>query len=543
MARGADNFFISNPMDSHDWTHTSTVRSSLYAEIKKQGGSVAKFEAELKPIFAAMPKSDDGRVNNGTARYALHRLFSQKYGWSVKGLQPAGAAWVATMAVTPDVKDVIKYMVPSYIQDLLLARTGADSFDLHALAVIASTIEHLARSELLSNVYSVFTTLEIPVPGKRTEQQVNEILDAFMMIHAFGLNLDVSVIQDVEKAKEHLSKSHSGWAALQTFVRDVKQQVGRGSELSFDEIVQVAAKILEGYAQWQGQDCRRVKEELSAKPSHHDGRVHFSEVQPSHAAGRRSLFTESEADLEKFGVLSKAPESAQTELIISNYINSQNMCLSTASYYTACCVNECEGLLARLEREVAAPAVKPEELGRLMKTLPGPGISESLMQEINGLADQTSGMVPLHGRALAGWMHRAFPLECPAPDVQHNQKVTNPKTPDEWIGDSGLQVAELEEMIGEIAQVLAQYTTMGKKAGGDLSAGEMMSDPEADIIRVHPPSRRGLQQAQSSLLGFVGTLFRLAAMVSMMSLVVVVGKSSLKATGSGKDKGLLKDFV
>jgi DNA-directed RNA polymerase subunit F len=559
-------------MDSHDWTHTSVVRNSLNAEVRKQGGSVARFEEELKPIFAAMPKDAVGRVNNGTARYTLQRLFSQKYGWSVKGLQPAGAAWVATMSVTPDVKDVTKYMVPTYVQDLLLAQTGSDRFDIHALAIIASTIEHLAHSEVLSYVYSVFATLELQIPGKKTQDQVNEILDVFMMVHAFGLNLDVSVLADVQKAKEHLSKSHSGWSQLQAFARDVKQSAGLSGELDFDEIVRVATLILERYAQWQGKDCRRVKEELSSKPSHRDGRVPLSEVQPSYATGRRSLFTESEADLEKLGVLSKSSEGGHSELIISNYINSQSMCLSTASFYTACCMNECEGLLATLEREAAAPAMAPEELGRLMKNLPGPGISDSLLQEMHGLADPNSGKVQLHSRALASWMHKAFPLECPAPDVQHSQKVTNPKTPDEWIGDNDLQVQELEEMMGEIAQVLAQYTTMGKKAEsntgkqsttvgkqvlkqytidvqgvaqynamGDVSADQMVSDPEADIIRLNP--RAIQQQAQSGVLGFIGTLFRLAAMASMMSLVYVVGKSSIMATSNGKDKGLLKDFV
>merc|ERR1719253_1475485 len=108
-------------MDSHDWTHTSVVRNSLVAEMKSP--KVAELEGALRPIFAAMPKDAAGRLNNGTARYALHRLFSEKHGWSIKGLQPAGAAWMATMTVTPDVKDITKYMVPTYLQDQLLAQS------------------------------------------------------------------------------------------------------------------------------------------------------------------------------------------------------------------------------------------------------------------------------------------------------------------------------------------------------------------------------------------------------------------------------------
>merc|ERR1740117_988486 len=184
------------------------------------------------------------------------------------------------------------------------------------------------------------------------------------MVYAFGVNLDVSMLDDVQKAKALLDRSHSGWSQLQAFAHDVKKSVSSDRELDFDQIVQVVEMIGERYVQWHSNDCRRVKEELVAKASHHEGRVQLSEVQPSHAIGRRSLFTESSEDLEKLGVLSDAAEQEpvvqlhrdrfKAKLIIPNYVNSQSMCLSTASFYTACCVNECESLLGKLEREVAA---------------------------------------------------------------------------------------------------------------------------------------------------------------------------------------------
>merc|ERR1719198_910949 len=157
-----------------------------------------------------------------------------------------------------------------------------------------------------------------------------------------------------------------------------------------------------------------------------------------------------------------------------------------------------------------------------MTLLPGPDPAESLLQELHSLADQ-SGQVPLHGRALAQWMHRAFPFECPAP---HSQKVTNPKTPDEWMGESGLEVAELEEMMAEITGVLARYTTMGKKADKDVYASDdTVSDPDSDVVRIHPPPKQ--TQPQQHLLS---TLFHFAAMCSMMGIVAVGAKSGLLAT-------------
>jgi len=535
-AVGAENFFIENPMDSHDWTHTSVVRKTLLAELRASSAKVAVLEEELRPIFSAMPKDAGGRLNNGTARYALHRLFSAKHGWSIKGLQPAGAAWATSLSVTPDVKDVTKYMVPTYLQQLLSAQLRVEGFDLHSLAILAAAMEHLIHAETESYVYSVFTTLGLPIPGERTEKEVDEVLDAFMMVYAFGLNLDVSVLEDVQKARAQLERWHSGWPQLQSLARNIRS-ASFARELSFPEIVQVVEKIQEGYAQWQGKDCLRVKEELMAKPSHRDGHVQLSEVSSSHAMGRRSLFTESAEELEKLGVLSTASDTG-SQLIISNYVNSQSMCLSTASFYTACCINECEGLLARLEREVAAPSAEPNQLAKLMAALPGPGLSEALVQEIPSLIDQDSGLVSLHGRALAGWMHRAFPLECPAPN---SHKVTNPKTPDEWIGESGLQVQELEEMMSETAQVLKRYTTMGKSGEEIPRNDDPLPDPSIDVVRIHPTP---LEQEQPRHL--LVSIFRLAAMSSMMGLVVIAGKSHLRsgllATRGHKDK-VFKDFV
>jgi len=408
----------------------------------------------------------------------------------------------------------------------------------------------LVRAEMNSIVYSVMTTLGLPIPGKRTEKEVEVILETFMMTYAFGLNLDAAMLADVQRAKTHLEKSHSGWPQLQAFAKDVKKSVFGDAGLEFAEIVQVVLKIGEGYVQYQGKDCTRVKEELAAKPSYQDGRVLVSEVEASIKSGRRSLFTENVGDLEKLGVLDTVSDTAiQRKLIIPNYVNSQSMCLSTASFYAACCVNECEGLLARLERQVAAPLAEPALLASLIATLPGPGISASLVQELHGLADQSLGMIPLHGRALAGWMHRAFPLECPAPA---SQKVTNPKTPDEWMGESGSQVAELEEMMGEIADVLAKYATMGKKAPQELYV-EDVSDARGDILSIHPTfvpdqihSHWDFHHVIADILGMA---FRLTAMCSMIGLVAIGTQhySSLLATVTGKGKVVaeygMKDYV
>jgi len=175
------------------------------------------------------------------------------------------------------------------------------------------------------------------------------------------------------------------------------------------------------------------------------------------------------------------------------------------------------------ERLIAAPSAGPAQLARFVAALPGSGITESLLQELPGLADRTTGMVALHGREFAGWMHRAFPLECPAP---HSQKVTNPMTPDEWMGDGGPRVQELEGMMAEIAQVLVRYTTMGNETGqaaaGVVADGGSSHGASADVVSISQPASQQWKHARPHLLA---TTFRFMAMSSMMVLVAIAAKS------------------
>jgi hypothetical protein len=371
------------------------------------------------------------------------------------------------------------------------------------------------------------------------------------MAFAFGLNLELSGLEDVKKAKAHLDKFHSAWPELKAFVRSLRPA---GKELDFGEIVMVVQRIEAEYGQYQGKDCQRAKEELVAKPSHHDGLVQLSEVQPSHVFGRRMLFADSKVELKKLGVVTKT-----NEVLISNYVNSQSMCLSTASYFSACCVNECEGLLARLERDVAAPAAEPSHLTNLMAELPGHHITQSLLQEIPSLVDAASGKVALHGHALAAWMHRAFPSECPDP---HQHEAINPRTPDDWMSESSLNMKEIQELMAESARALSKYTSMGKEAAGPTDAPKMiekecqcspnghackchklpgerlrrvedgLSDPSEDIVRIVFSTKQDIKPKRQILT----SVFQLLAVCSMLVSAAFTATAGLSSSRSDVDK-------
>merc|ERR1719440_1032948 len=103
--------------------------------------------------------------------------------------------------------------------------------------------------------------------------------------------------------------------------------------------------------------------------------------------------------LRRLGTLRESSR-AEAQLIIPNYINSQSMCLSTASFYGACCINECEGLIAKIERAGLSPAARTDELASLMKMLLQ-GEQQALIQTLDDLEDKEAGLVSIHTRAFA----------------------------------------------------------------------------------------------------------------------------------------------
>merc|ERR1719343_1589471 len=78
------------------------LERALLAEIEEVMGSdhrrategrLGRIEALVAPSFAALPKNEFGRLGHAAARYATHRLFVQRHGWYVRGLEPGSGAW------------------------------------------------------------------------------------------------------------------------------------------------------------------------------------------------------------------------------------------------------------------------------------------------------------------------------------------------------------------------------------------------------------------------------------------------------------------
>merc|ERR1719330_836856 len=135
-------------------------------------------------------------------------------------------------------------------------------------------------------------------------------------------------------------------------------------------------------------------------------------------------------------------------VVIPNYIQSESNCLAGSSFYSVCCFDECEGLLGHLERELRGSSVAPSNVlaavARLSSdTVHAPrNLSVALQSRLDGIAQIHGGIVPLHGRLFAQWMHHAYPRECRFP---HVVGASNRVSPNEWMDSMDLEAMASEE--------------------------------------------------------------------------------------------------
>jgi len=419
-------------LNEHEWADIEKVLLVLRSEVNASSGNgrkISKIKDLVKPIYTAMPKTKDGLLSKETARYAMHRYFTEFHGWSIKGLQPAGAAWQQVMTVEDGTDELNKYMLPAYLQDVALVEMKMSNFDLNGLAVLISTYEHIDYNTLLSTLYSIITTLDMQTGGDKTEDEVREILEAYLMIYAYGVDIDTVNRDDIRNTKTQLQQNQPDWQSLSAFIWDIKKQMFAKSELNFGEIVQVVNAFGDKYAQWHEQDCTRAHNYLVGLSSFNFSSTLLQDVNVSTAEGRRDLLTEKKGFMKKIGAVFA---DTRHRLVIPNYLNSQSMCLVTASFHSVCCMNKCNAIYAKLEEGVGAPVSKAEDLHSLVSHLPGnsPKMSEESFKALQDIADE-EGLIQLHSHSFAAWMHQRFPLECPQPHFKSH--LTDPKTPDEWM--------------------------------------------------------------------------------------------------------------
>jgi hypothetical protein len=519
----ASSFLKANPSSHQERISESEVQSSLLAEVEGTFGSgsatsrLKQMEVALMPMFAALPKNEHGHLERATVRYALHRLFVQRHGWFIKGLHESGAHRNSTSTA-----GLLKEQVPGYVQDLFEKRLGGQGFGLHELAVLAATIEHLVHNEAVKRLGDALSVHKLLPTSPMKEKTVDSLLDTYMTGYILGEDMSNKTAEEVLLTKLDMPYLFMAWPATQDFVRNVRKNItqSEGSAeqkasgaLDFALVARVAERVGEQFGRFQDHECRQMKDALVAKEVGGTGRLRLSDFWKPALDNPNGgwQFQESLSYLRQVGALDES-DAQNPRVMIANYISSPTNCIASSSFYSVCCMDECEGLIGHLENQIAAPESSPERVAILVADLPSSSvaapraISQTLLSRLDEIAAGHGGTVQLHGRLFAQWMHHVYPRECPFP---HVAGTTNPQTPDEWLEATGEDsVATVEEM-GELLQQLNETD--------ELAVDSLPWSPEEELL-VH---RAPVQKVRgSSIMSKIRSPVLFAAMAALIYSLV-----------------------
>jgi len=491
----------------------------------------------LQTTFRSLPKNARGAVSASSARFAIHRLFVQRHGWHVKGLAPQSGSWTTSApALGMDGR------LPQSLVDLVEEQLAHDDFQLREMAVLAATIETMIHGEVLGRLNRTYQAFGWDVKTILGKDDAVQIMNTYMTAFLAGYNVSQFTPQRLHEARDHIMLTYPYWRPMEELLRDMHQKLAPGRrDYAFSDILSILEAVNERVGvRVDESNCgdisRRLMQMEEAKGT---GRVRLRDFYASHLQEGNWQFQERVEFLRQLGVLDESDPSA-TRLMIPNYLNMQANCVNVSNFYDLCCMDKCEDLLGHLESQIQAPHAPPERILSLVAGLPsahGPSeqnLSASLVTKLHEVAQHHGGLVPLHGRLFAQWMHFVYPRDCPYPHVAGTTKIM---LDTDWSEETGMaSYFTHDEMQSYIASVESSSHDAGSSAlvteeteDEEMCTAGMWAPDEALVDAVHgkplppPPPRT------SSIRSFM----RLAALLAvMMSSVIVMKEVALQSLKS-----------
>jgi len=544
MVLSRANEFLKAPLTHHsERVSEEDIGVSLLDEVEGGLGTgsatsrLGQMEAILRPIVAALPKNQFGKMGHSAVRYALHRLFVLRHGWVLKDLNAKnGVLNVSSPA------GILTDQVPSYIEGLFEKRLSGQGFGLHELAVLAATIEHLIHNEAVSKLGTAFNVHKLLVTSPVSESEAREVLDTYMMAYILGENLKNLTLDAARELNAQMPEIFLAWRDTQEFVNTVQKNVTKGGVPSdFAALAKVVEGVGEQYGTFQDLECQQMKEKLVKIEYRGTGRVKLSDFYKP-ALGGSWQFQESAGYLRQLGLLDESVPN-QPSVMIANYITSQANCIASSGFYSVCCKDECENLLSHLEQNIGAFEAKPATIAALISALPSSTVavpqklSITLLQRLEEIAAGHSGMVPLHSRLFAQWMHHVYPRECSFP---HMSGTTSAKTPEEWVDETGSEATASEEEMQQHIQAASNTERRTEKENeSNMAVEELMpwsSEEELFIIRTIPELPNTFEFVSSAPATMRSMMLVVAAGSLAFTLIEIVKKASPLGMGEADKK-------
>jgi hypothetical protein len=364
---------------------------------------------------------------------------------------------------------------------------------------LAATLEHLVHDEALDRLSKAYTLENIGENEHLDSVQSEKVLDAYMKLYILPEDL-AQIASDRD-----MIETYPGWTDTKDFVRDVKRELSRtehGSKPSMALMQTVVEEVGERFGRFQDAECRQMKDQLVALGDHGIGRVGLADFYRPALNDDSFAFQESLDYLRELGALDETDPTSPS-VIVPNYVNAPSNCIASSSFYSVCCLDECEQLMGHLESSIQAPEASVQQILDVVSKLPSSTVEAprdlpaNLVERLQEVAAPHAGSVQLHGRMFGQWMHHAFPRECSFP---HVAGATAPRTPNEWMDTTGEESLASQE---EMQKYVNQAAKLPSEVHPDQQLNHWEVHEELLVPRAVPRERTGFAAAFRQFMFFV----------------------------------------
>lgn len=515
-------------------------------------------EAHIWETYQALPKNDFGRLPPKGVRYLAHNYFAREHGWVIKGLEPLGHQ-AANVSALHDLS-VLQDRAPALVESLLESRRSDHGLSLSDMVAMVAALERLILDESLTILEASYKLNLFTPEEPLSEHDLHSVLQSYLLLFKQGEKADL-VNGASHRQWKNLIANRGGqlWNQNVEFESDAvknyefanthKSNHFEQTSYSFKDASSIVESMAHSYGKWQNQECHDMKEELMSMDPDGTGRVPLPKF---YAPDPKYLyhFTESVDYLKQVGAYDESAAGGP-RVRIANYMLGPSNCIASNTYYSICCISECETLLNQLEAKVQAPTSNPSQLLDLVRHMSSSTVdshrelSDVLVSKLQSIADRHGGDVPLHTRLFSQWMHHAFPNECPYPQVAKDVVALDPRT---WTGSKSK--APQEERAKIIAQAvnddISQNVSSVASLADNVAAGLLWSEDDDEVAKapiaelqwteeevLHaqegPSTKMG---AQRSLLSSVVRLSLQGALLFSLVRVLVNWQASLGGSSS-----------
>jgi len=455
---------------------------------------IAAIKKTLQPIWKTLPKISGDRIERRLLRYVAHRYFMQTSSLVVRGFEPNRLVNESHWGNA----DILSQSVPAYVEAILHANheqnIGFSLTDATQMILMLDQLIVDSESTLLEKNYKRW---KMTTDKVLTWKQLTRILRDYMVEWIVeGDEEDMEMLfANRTMIKEVLPNyymlmflAHGSSKTLQ-YAR--RQNIPRGSasntwnmQYTFEDAHAIVGDMTQKFHHFWKDECDSMKNALVDLDPYHTGRVPLAKLY-NRAMNADWRFGESEAYLRDMGALDESSSYLGAQVIIPNYMQAVSNCIVSTPHYLVCCKDDCEEILGEIEVRLQTPTASTNDILDIVGNMTidasldeeyTPQLEGRLTKLLEEIATASGGMIPLHGRLFAQWLHYAFPRECPFP---HKLGVVTTITPSQYGEDFVASEAEMVRHTENEVNVTSINVTVSKD---DLHWMSQWSDDEELMV-------------------------------------------------------------